>query len=274
MLGRAHVQPSVPALLHEIQIEGAFPDGVFLVTVHDPIASFSGDLSLALYGSFLPIPSASTFPLFEEPLPREDVPGAVVVRGGPIKINVGRDRVRVKVTNTGDRPIQVGSHYHFTETNKALLFDRSLSLFRRLDIAAGTAVRFEPGDTKTVTLVDIAGEQVVSGGNCLVNTTARRLTSVQDRAMLVQSMVQQGFGHAEQPGAIVGAGVKGFEVGRESYASMYGPTTGDRVRLADMDLWVEVERDLTVYGDELKFGGGTSPAHSASHNLTRRRQGH
>lgn len=109
LLGRAHVQPSVPALLHEIQVEGAFPDGVFLVTVHDPIASAFGDLSLALYGSFLPIPEQSLFGSGsgDEVVAREDLPGAIVVRGEPIKLNVGRERVRVKVTNTGDRPIQV-----------------------------------------------------------------------------------------------------------------------------------------------------------------------
>ena len=99
-------------MLHEIQVEGAFPDGVFLVTVHDPICSPSvnDDLSLALYGSFLPLPAEGVFPKgTDEPkgLKDEEVPGAIVVRKEPIRINEGRERVRLKVTNTGDRPIQV-----------------------------------------------------------------------------------------------------------------------------------------------------------------------
>lgn len=255
ILGRAHVLPSVPELLHEIQVEGAFPDGVFLVTVHDPIASAHGDLKMALYGSFLPIPSGSLFGDGSSTMARHEVPGAVVVRPEPIKINVGRERVRVTVTNTGDRPIQVGSHYHFTEVNKVLRFDRSLSLFRRLDIAAGTAIRFEPGDTKTVTLVGIAGSQTVSGGNSLVNGTAASLGKA-ERERVVRDLVDQGFSHVVQEGAVVGTQVEGFELSRESYASMYGPTKGDRVRLGDTCLWIEVEDDKTVYGDELKFGGG------------------
>lgn len=80
---------------------------MFLVTVHEPIASAHGDLSLALYGSFLPIPSEGTFGDGMEEVKREDVPGAMTLRKEPIKINVGRKRVKVKVTNLGDRPIQV-----------------------------------------------------------------------------------------------------------------------------------------------------------------------
>lgn len=100
--------PSVPSLLHEIQVEGAFRDGVFLVTVHDPIASAEGDMELALYGSFLPVPKEGTFGDGGEMMKREDLPGAYKLAKERIKINVGRERVRVKVTNTGDRPIQVG----------------------------------------------------------------------------------------------------------------------------------------------------------------------
>ncbi|ORY73615.1 urease [Leucosporidium creatinivorum] len=257
ILGRAQVLPTVPASLHEIQVEGAFPDGVFLVTVHDPIAAVQGDLTLALYGSFLPIPNHGTFPGGEEDLKLEELPGAVVVKkDSPIPINVGRQRVKVKVTNTGDRPIQVGSHYHFTEVNRALKFDRSLSFFRRLDIAAGTAVRFEPGDTKTVTLVDIAGKQIVSGGSFLVNSAASKLASSAQRDEVLRKLIEKGFSHEEQKGAEISAQVEGEILSRESYNSMYGPTKGDRVRLGDTELWIEVEDDKTVYGDELKFGGG------------------
>ncbi|KAM0789920.1 hypothetical protein ACM66B_006760 [Microbotryomycetes sp. NB124-2] len=255
ILGRAQVLPTVPSMLHEIQVEGAFLDGVFLVTVHDPIASAQGDLELALYGSFLPVPKPGTFPDDGEQLQATEVPGALVFKkDSPIALNQGRDRIRLKVTNTGDRPIQVGSHYHFTEVNKALRFDRELSFFRRLDIAAGTAVRFEPGDTKTVSLVPIGGKQLVAGGNYLVNRTPDDM-SEQDKAETLSNLVQKGFQHEKQDG-VDSQGVNGEVLSRETYASMYGPTTGDKVRLGDTELWIEVEDDKTVYGDELKFGGG------------------
>jgi urease subunit gamma/beta len=83
---------------------------------------------------------------------------------GEIILNEGREPLQMKVTNRGDRPIQVGSHYHFAQTNRALEFDRDAAAGRRLDIPAGTAVRFEPGETKTVALVEIAGNRVVRGG--------------------------------------------------------------------------------------------------------------
>jgi len=96
-------------------------------------------------------------------------PGEVFVAEGDIPINVGRERVELAVANRGDRPIQVGSHYHFFETNDALDFDRARARGFRLDIAAGTAVRFEPGQTRTVTLVALAGDRVVYGFNALVS---------------------------------------------------------------------------------------------------------
>jgi urease subunit beta len=91
------------------------------------------------------------------------IPGEYQVAPGDIEINAGRERVTLVVANTGDRPIQVGSHYHFFETNDALAFERAKARGFRLDIAAGTAVRFEPGQTRTVTLVALAGERVVYG---------------------------------------------------------------------------------------------------------------
>ncbi len=90
-------------------------------------------------------------------------PGEVLPAEGEIEINVGRAKCRVDVANTGDRPIQVGSHYHFFETNPALVFDRPATRGFRLDIPAGTAIRFEPGQTRSVDLVAFAGERVVYG---------------------------------------------------------------------------------------------------------------
>ncbi|TNY21571.1 putative urease [Rhodotorula diobovata] len=265
ILGRVHVQPHVPSLLHEVQVEGAFSDGVFLVTVHDPIcsASVDDDLTLALYGSFLPLPAEGVFPKgSEEPvgLADEELPGALVLRKEMIRINEGRERVRLKVTNTGDRPIQVGSHFHFCEVNRAMSFDREKAFFKRLDIAAGTAVRFEPGDTKTVTLVQIAGNQVVSGGNLLLNTTfTKHFADLSLSSKALSNLISRGFSHSPEPSAITSSDstlIPPYELSRETYASMFGPTVDDRVRLGDTELWIEVERDETRYGDECKFGGG------------------
>ncbi|KAI0261480.1 urease [Gloeopeniophorella convolvens] len=253
VLGRRHVLPSVPALLHEIQVEGTFNDGVFLVTVHDPICSEDGNLEAALYGSFLPIPSNDLFPSYDASLySPEKLPGALVVRQDSIIINKGRERVRLRVTNTGDRPVQIGSHYHFIETNAALSFDRGLAYGKRLDIPAGTAVRFEPGDTKTVTLCTIGGARVISGGNLLASGPLSDAT----RDGIVTRLLQRGFLSVPEPGALEVR--EDTIVSREAYAAMFGPTIGDRVRLGDTELWIEVERDEAIYGDEVKFGGGKS----------------
>jgi urease subunit beta len=91
------------------------------------------------------------------------IPGELFPADGEIELNAGRPVTELAVANTGDRPVQVGSHYHFAETNPALAFDRALARGKRLDIAAGTAVRFEPGQTRTVRLVPYAGARIVHG---------------------------------------------------------------------------------------------------------------
>src|SRR6267154_955149 len=165
LLGRNQVMTGVPEMIYDVQVEGTFPDGSKLVTVHHPIARENGNLNLALHGSFLPVPDISVF----KPVANEPVPGDTEILDGDIEINAGRATVELPITNVGDRPIQVGSHYHFIETNIALEFDRAAAYGKRLDIPAGTAVRFEPGETKTVTLVDIAGKRVIRGGNNLAS---------------------------------------------------------------------------------------------------------
>jgi urease subunit gamma/beta len=142
----------VPEMIHDVQVEGTFPDGSKLVTVHRPIVRDDGDLALALYGSFLPVPPTDRFGE-----PAELSPGAIAAAPGEIELNAQRRTMTLEVTNTGDRPIQVGSHYPFDETNRALAFHRAVAHRMRLDIPAGTAVRFEPGETRTVRLVTIAG---------------------------------------------------------------------------------------------------------------------
>ena len=158
ILGRVLVMDGVAEMIGEVQVEGTFPDGTKLVTVHAPIALDRVDLSLALYGSFLPVPPDETFVSMARPIAdAARAPGQLMVASGTIVLNEERAVVELVVRSVGDRPIQVGSHYPFAETNRALVFDRQRASGKRLDIPAGTAVRFEPGDEKMVRLVAIAG---------------------------------------------------------------------------------------------------------------------
>jgi urease subunit gamma/beta len=127
------------------QVEATFPDGTKLVTVHDPIRP--GKKKSATKNAV--------------------TPGEILVADGDIEINAGRRKVTVEAVNTGDRPIQVGSHYHFFETNKALDFDRAKAFGMHLDIPAGTSVRFEPGRKKKITLAEFGGTGELHGLNNL-----------------------------------------------------------------------------------------------------------
>jgi urease subunit gamma/beta len=152
ILGRRQVLPGVPELVHEVQVEGTFEDGTKLVTVHDPLTLEDGDLALALHGSFLPVPDLAVFGATPPASPVGRA-GHVEVVPGVIELYAGRPRTTLEVTSRGDRPIQVGSHYPFAATNSALEFDRAAAAGKHLDIPAGTAIRFEPGETRSVTLV-------------------------------------------------------------------------------------------------------------------------
>jgi len=247
LLGRRQVLPGVAELIPEVQIEATFADGTKLLTVHQPIAALDGDLSLALKGSFLPEPDLSSFGEVAED---EPTPGQVMVaEGDGIELNPGRTLIELRVTNTGDRPIQVGSHYHFIETNKALEFDRAKAYGFRLNVASGSSVRFEPGDSKAVTLVEIAGKRNVVSGNRLVDglATPERLPEV------MQRVTERGFKHVDSGATVPGTPLV---LVRGHYNDLFGPTVGDRVRLGDTCLVAEVEKDYTAYGDECKFGGG------------------
>jgi urease subunit gamma/beta len=129
-------------------VEGVFPDGTKLVTVHEPIRPQAGAAADTLE------------------------PGAIIPANGEIELAAGRPRKSLTVVNTGDRPVQIGSHYHFFEVNTALQFDRADSFGMRLDIPAGTAVRFEPGQSKEVALVGFGGRRELFGLNALTNGTA------------------------------------------------------------------------------------------------------
>jgi urease subunit gamma/beta len=189
LLGRQQVMAGVPAMITEVQVEGTFPDGTKLVTVHHPIASEQGNLSLALHGSFLPVPDLTVFQgASEEP---DFEPGAVTAQEGELELNAGREAITLAITNLGDRPVQVGSHYHFIEINASLKFDRAQAYGKRLDIPAGAAVRFEPGETKSVRLVPIAGHKVIRGGNNLADGPV----SDAGRDAAMQRIKAGGFSH-------------------------------------------------------------------------------
>lgn len=143
------VMPGVAELMPVLQVEATFPDGTKLVTVHDPIR-----------------------PGKRQP-ERSWVPGEIFAAEGDIEINAGRRKVLLRALNTGDRPIQVGSHFHFFEVNRALQFEREKAFGLHLDIPAGTAVRFEPGEEKEVTLCEFGGTGEVFGLNGLTNGTTR-----------------------------------------------------------------------------------------------------
>ena len=152
------VMPGVAEMMPVLQVEGTFPDGTKLVTVHDPIrpGKKAQDVSVR--------------------------PGEIIPAEGEIEINAGRPTATVAVTNTGDRPVQIGSHYHFFEVNRHLDFDRATSFGMRLDIPAGTAVRFAPGETKEVTLVEFGGSGEMVGLNDLTQGS-RRSESVKQEAL-------------------------------------------------------------------------------------------
>ncbi|KAF9106020.1 hypothetical protein BGX27_009354 [Mortierella sp. AM989] len=254
-LGRRQVLSGVAETLHDVQIEGTFLDGTKLITVQDPISNENGNLELALHGSFLPIPDADRYfpPISEaEELASQHPPGAIITAPGTLTINKGRKRLRLEITNAGDRPILVGSHFHLIEANSALLMDRALAYGRRLDIPAGSAIRFEPGEKHTVTTVSIGGKKRISGGNNLATgyVDPDRLQEI------MSNLIARNFLHMAQSPALNEKEIPEYQIPREVYQTFYGPTVGDRVRLGDTDLWIEIEKDYTHYGDECKFGGG------------------
>ncbi|MDN7181376.1 urease subunit beta [Caballeronia sp. SEWSISQ10-4 2] len=167
LLTQDDVLPGVAEMLPMLQVEGSFPDGTKLVTIHQPIRP--GKLGL-------PVDTV--------------VPGEILAADGNIELNVSRQTAVVKAVNTGDRPIQIGSHFHFFEANKALRFDRQAAFGMRLDIPAGTAVRFEPGDEKEVNLVAFGGTQEIFGMNGL---TAGSISDPDVRKAAIERARTNGF---------------------------------------------------------------------------------
>jgi urease subunit gamma/beta len=163
------VMPGVVQLLPMLQVEATFPDGTKLVTVHEPIRP-----------GRQPIDAKSV------------MPGEIIAADGEIEINAGRRKATVKALNTGDRPIQVGSHFHFFEVNKALQFERDKAFGMHLDIPAGTAVRFEPGEVKEVTLVEFGGTGEIFGLNSLTNGSTRSASRKEDALRLARERGYKG----------------------------------------------------------------------------------
>jgi urease subunit gamma/beta len=166
------VMPGVADLIDVLQVEPMFEDGQKLVTVHQPIRPGS------------------------EPVDGV-VPGELRVADGDIDLNAGRRQITLVVRNTGDRPVQVGSHFHFFEVNGALDFDRAAAFGMRLDVPAGTAVRFEPGDEQEVSLVELGGNRRVHGLNRLTEGAIGEA----DRAAALARARQAGFAGAGTEGS-------------------------------------------------------------------------
>lgn len=253
ILGRRHVHPSVVGTLKQMQVEGTFETGTHLITVHHPVSTDDGDFKMALYGSFLPAPLVDPFPPINEadfhPLA---MPGAVrPAESGDIILNPGRPRVTLTVTNKGTRAAYIGSHFHFMETNPDLEFDREKAYGYHLDIPAGEFLCFEPGHSQPVTLVQIGGSKVIQGGS----GHAKGPFDPSRSAEILQQLQEAGYRHLPEETTEKNE-AEPCSVDRAQYASSYGPTTGDLVRLASTDLWIKIEKDYTVYGDECTVGCG------------------
>ena len=169
------VMPGVAEMLHEVEVEATFPDGTKLVSIHDPVEG-TGELT----------------------------PGEYLPAAGDLTLNEGREAIEVDVTNTADRPIQIGSHYHFFEANRYLRFDRRAAYGKHLDIAAGTAVRFEPGESHRVRLIDFGGTREIHG---FAGLTEGRLDDPAVREAAFAAARERGFlGMDDADGAAAASG--------------------------------------------------------------------
>lgn len=178
LLAAEDCMPGVPEMVHAVQVEATFPDGTKLVTVHDPIQPAAARDAAAPAESEAPAsPDASARGVdatAAAATPDGSMPtvGGVTCADEELTLNDGRAARTVAVTNVGDRPVQVGSHFHFFEVNRCLSFDRAAAYGFRLDIPSGTSVRFEPGEEKVVQLVALGGTQTVHGLNALTEGAA------------------------------------------------------------------------------------------------------
>ncbi|CAG8073680.1 unnamed protein product [Penicillium nalgiovense] len=234
ILGRRQVLPSTWFTARQIQVEGTFPTGTYLVTVVDPIATENGDMQRALYGSCIQVPTIDLFPVltptdYARDYAPDKAPGYIwCIDDETTKISLcrDRDRIKLKVVNHGNRPIQVGSHYHFIETNRMLSFNRKLAQGYRLDLPAGSAMRFEPGQCRETDLVFIGGKKQIAGGNGIATGIVGH----------VNVTIPDDFLNDTTTGKLDKRDERFME--RSEYVKMFGPTTGDVVRLGSTELYV------------------------------------
>ncbi|MCY4641784.1 MAG: urease subunit gamma [Gammaproteobacteria bacterium] len=165
LLSTDDVMPGVGEMMHMLQVEAIFPDGTKLVTVHEPIRPGKTKIEDNTY------------------------PGEIIPGDGNVQINANKHSIRLKVLNTGDRPVQIGSHFHFFEVNSELDFNRKDAFGKHLDIPAGTAVRFEPGESKEVQLVEFGGTGEVYGLNSLTNGSTSN--EIVKKEALIQAKVRR-----------------------------------------------------------------------------------
>ena len=223
LLSTDDVMPGVMEMIPLICIEAGFAEGTKLIAIFDPIR-----------------PGEDTAPLAPEDA---IIPGEIITPDEDQNLFEGADVVELEAVNTGDRDIQVRSHAHFFETNRALHFDRAAAWGRKLDVPAGAGVRFEPGIPKLVRLVPIQGLRVVVGQAGLVNG-ALDAPGARDAAL------------ARAQSERISRSIVMVAISRRAYAELYGPTKGDLVRLGDTSLLAEIEHDYTVPGHELVVGAG------------------
>ena len=165
LLSTDDVMPGVGEMMHMLQVEATFPDGTKLVTVHEPIRPGKTKIEDNTH------------------------PGEIIPGDGNVQINANKHSIRLKVLNTGDRPVQIGSHFHFFEVNSELDFNRKDAFGKHLDIPAGTAVRFEPGESKEVQLVEFGGTGEVYGLNSLTNGSTSN--EIVKKEALIQAKVRR-----------------------------------------------------------------------------------
>ncbi|RNA43460.1 urease isoform X1 [Brachionus plicatilis] len=297
IVGRKMVQSGVSKMLKELSVEATFSEGLKNVFVKDPICTEYGNIELALYGSYLPIPNSFNFesknetdiqmkeangdfsaeemhpghiiPFKSDNSPKETLDEGEIdenqnmnnddeILSDFIEINKEKGQVSLlSVTNPSNELIKIGSHFNLIEANKALQFDRNLAFGKRLNIPSGDWIEFEPKTTKIVPIIKIAGLKVIKGGNYLVdgkiNDDLLKKTLKKLNKKSFANKHQEEIKINEENQLMID---KYSKIPREIYIKKYGPTRGDKIKLADTNLVIEIEKDFTIYGDELTFGIG------------------
>ncbi|CAF0880370.1 unnamed protein product [Didymodactylos carnosus] len=251
MLGKQMVMNGVPQMLKEIHIEGTFPDGLKVVNIRNPICTDQGDLELALYGSFLPLPSLERFQQNGD-VESGSHPGEIFLKDAqPIAINNDRDSTFLTVTNESNELISIGSHFHFVEANRHLSFDRNLAYGMRL---VGDILTFAPGEQKEAPIIPIGGLRIIHGGNGLFDGPVNEENLKKNQ----KNLRKNNFLHVDEKNNTEKSARRStkYTITREQYLTRYGPTTGDRMLLGDTNLAIQIELDLTTYGEECTFGLG------------------